>query len=284
MKSALSKVVMILSAATLLAWMLPVKNALANPSAASEPIAAAVSGEHCEYRGDIDGNIHIGMMLVFSKDSNTVSGSYFYVKHLTDIRIEGEIVDRSIVIREFDANNRQTGIFRGEFPTRDPRKNYGDSKLTRDVIVGAWSKPDGSASRPFYLNLSHIFYSQAQNRYCNAGFDDANVADAFMQKFRSAVLAGEKASVAGMISYPIKVRVEGEKDRVSIRNQKELLKRYDAIFGKKFMERIDAAVPFHMFSRSEGVMLGNGEVWIAPLEEKTGTAARFVPRVIAINN
>ena len=66
MKSALSKVALILFAAGLLTWVLPAKNAFANPTAASAPAGVADSREHCEYSGDIDGKLRIGMMLVFS--------------------------------------------------------------------------------------------------------------------------------------------------------------------------------------------------------------------------
>jgi hypothetical protein len=48
----------------------------------------------------------------------------------------------------------------------------------------------------------------------------------------------------------------------------------------KVLKRIRNAAPLHMFSRDQGVMLGDGEVWVTPVE----SGGNIVPIVTAINN
>jgi hypothetical protein len=82
------------------------------------------------------------------------------------------------------------------------------------------------------------------------------------QHFWESVKLGNKNEVASLIAYPITVKLlKGSK---RIRNAKEFLKYYDAIFTARFVQAISYATPRNMFARDQGIMLGNGEVWFGP--------------------
>ena len=237
----------------------------------------ADDGYH-EYVGTLEKDLVVGMTLQFGKDGKSLTGNYFYAEHCKEIKLEGEMDGRAVTMRELDDQGKTVATFKGEFPEKDPKGKYGDSKLEHEVLTGTWTKADGKDSRTFYFSLTHIFFSMP--RYSNAGFDKDEIADAFAQNFRSAVLRADRHTVASMIAYPIKVKVGN--DVQNLASKADMLKHYDAVFDAAFIQRIERTIPFHMFSRDMGVMLGNGEIWISPVEVKKN-GAPMLPRVIAIN-
>ena len=78
-------------------------------------------------------------------------------------------------------------------------------------------------------------------------------------RFWRAVKAGDRATVAGQLRYPAVVSVDGKPRR--LKNQKDMLAVYDAVFTPKFVAAILDSTPRHMFVRDEGAMLGSGWVW-----------------------
>jgi hypothetical protein len=233
-----------------------------------------------EYRGDINEKTPIGLTLRFNKDGSAATGTYFYAKYCEDIRIDAKIQGRSISIREFDKNGKQTGQFVGEFATVDPRNHHSSNgDLQTEVVIGEWSRPDGTKKQKFYLSAE--FYAKwvdPECRYRVAGFDDDTKVNAFVKRFRDAVLDADSKRVAEMIAYPVKVTIDGK--LISINDAKELEARFKSIFTEKYVEKIRNSPPCHLFSRDQGVMLGNGQVWVAPVKEN----GRTEPKVIAVNS
>lgn len=236
-----------------------------------------------EYVGTLGNDLRIGISLRFTEDRRKITGTYFYAKHGRDIRIEGEADGRTVKLREFDETGRQTASFNGQFPEQDPRGRYGGSKLDREVLTGIWSKLGDPTERPFEVSLSHICFAKPNEpRYAASGFTNDSAVEAFAQKFRAAVLKRDVDAVAGMLAYPIQINVGGRKQ---FANTSALKQSYDLIFDPGFVKRIEAAIPFHMFARDQGVMLGNGEAWITPYPLKSDPDGKpvLVPRISAIN-
>ncbi|MFM8469504.1 MAG: hypothetical protein ACKODH_05975 [Limisphaerales bacterium] len=224
------------------------------------------------------------MSLRFSEDRQKITGTYFYAKYGRDIRIEGEADGRSVRLREFDEAGTQTAAFTGRFLEQDPLGRYGKSKLDRELLAGAWSKLGEITERPFEVTLTHICFASPQEpRYAVSGFTNDAAVEAFAQKFRAAVLKREVDAVAGMLAYPIHINVAGGGKRFA--TTAAVKQSYDLIFDPEFVKRIEATIPFHMFARDQGVMLGNGEVWVTPYPLKAGSDGKpgSVPRVSAIN-
>jgi len=143
--------------------------------------------------------------------------------------------------------------------------------LRCDVIVGSWHKIDAAQKLPVYLSLEDGAAGSLGHLYAIAGAQDDSLIHRNALRFWQAVTMGDKATVASLVDYPVKVHVAGALR--TIRNRKELMSRYDAIFSPAYRKAISQAMPRNMFARDQGIMLGRGEVWFGA-----------DGRVIALNN
>ncbi|MFD1676800.1 LppP/LprE family lipoprotein [Alicyclobacillus fodiniaquatilis] len=86
---------------------------------------------------------------------------------------------------------------------------------------------------------------------------------AFVQGFnqlKTDVAQGNKAGVAAFGAYPMNVNTDGKKQ--SIANAQAFVQNYDAIMTRKVKSAITAQQINQLFVNDEGVMVGNGEVWL----------------------
>ena len=110
-----------------------------------------------------------------------------------------------------------------------------------------------------------------QHRYGAIGVADDEVVHRRSQAFWKAVKTGDRATVAGLVQYPIFVQVDGRRTRLA--DPAALLAVYDKVFTPAFRDAIARGLPRNMFVRGEGAMLGDGQVWF-------GASGK----VIALNN
>jgi hypothetical protein len=102
--------------------------------------------------------------------------------------------------------------------------------------------------------------STQTHNYSNAGVEMSDQAfDKKVGRFRDDVLNGRKSAVSAAIAYPARAYVS--KQKFSLRSSADLIRYYDKIFSRKMIQAIRAAKTHDLFSRDQGVMLGNGEVW-----------------------
>jgi hypothetical protein len=148
---------------------------------------------------------------------------------------------------------------------------FGGGRLEREVIVGDLETVTRAGTRTVYLAMSHGGFGRLENMYEAAGVRDDRLVDVRAKAFQAAVSIKDRALVAGMIRFPITVILGGRRTRIE--STTELLRVYEQVFTSTFTTRLVAAIPHHMFSRDQGVMLGNGEIWFDD-----------VGQVIAINN
>lgn len=229
---------------------------------ASGPLQAACNkvqpGWLWNYDGAINEKYRIRMTLVFG--AGEVTGVYFYASQLRDLRLAGRIEQGSrLLLDELDATGKVTGRIEAQFVTRDPKGRYGDSELACEVIVGTWSKPDGTGRMPVYLSMEGGTAGALSRRYAAIGVRDDEIVHRGAQKFWRAVRADDRATVAASIRYPIRVMLDGKP--VRLKGPEDLLSRYEAIFTPAYREAISKGLPRNMFVRDEGAMLGSGEAW-----------------------
>ncbi len=109
----------------------------------------AVVGETTYFKGSIGSALGLQMKLV--REGDKLAGTYFYQKVGTKIDIRGTIDSGgNVVLEEFDANSKQTGVFRGVW-------KIGDKGLLE--INGNWTRPDGSKSAVFSLQQEPIEFT-----------------------------------------------------------------------------------------------------------------------------
>lgn len=91
------------------------------------------------------------------------------------------------------------------------------------------------------------------------GAEVAQKSRAFLAELQAAVDKGDKAKVAGMISYPLLVIHSSSKTRV--RTEAQFLSRYDSIFDAHVRQAIAQQSAKCLFGNYQGTMIGDGEVW-----------------------
>ena len=93
------------------------------------------------FKGSIGSSLGLQMKLV--RDGDKLSGTYFYQRVGTKIDVRGTIdAGNNVVLDEYDAKGKQTGVFKGVWKTGDN---------AQIEIAGEWSKPNSSKGTPFSL-------------------------------------------------------------------------------------------------------------------------------------
>lgn len=97
--------------------------------------------------------------------------------------------------------------------------------------------------------------------------------------FKVALEEGKSDIVVSLVNYPLTVTIDGEE--ATYGSEQELLDAYDSVFTEAIIEAVSAQDYGTLFVNSEGVMIGNGEVWITGIcEDSACTSA--LPRVSVI--
>ncbi len=132
----------------------PAEQTPASPATASEQYqhpqgGAAPAGETKYFKGSIGSVLGLQMKLV--READKLTGTYFYQKVGTKIDVRGTVDSgNNVVLEEFDANGKQTGVFKGVW-------KIGDTGLVE--IAGNWTKPNSSKAAAFSLTQEPIEFT-----------------------------------------------------------------------------------------------------------------------------
>lgn len=123
------------------------------PTPAAEQSVAAggvtPASETKYFRGSIGSALGLQMKLI--REGEKVVGSYYYQKIGKKIDLRGTInTTNNITLEEFDANGKQTGVFKGLWTTDE------DGLID---IAGNWTKPDGGKQAAFSLHQEPIEFT-----------------------------------------------------------------------------------------------------------------------------
>jgi len=99
--------------------------------------------------------------------------------------------------------------------------------------------------------------------------------------FKVALEEGKSDIVVSLVNYPITVRTDGSEETYS--SEDELLAAYDDVFTDAIREAVANQDYGDLFVNSEGVMIGNGQVWITGIcDDSACTTA--LPRIMTIQS
>lgn len=90
-------------------------------------------------------------------------------------------------------------------------------------------------------------------------FGEHQVYKAFFFQLKNAVLKNQRKQVSELIAYPI--TIYGNEQRFVIKSKAEFLMLYDAIFSPNMLAVIEKQAFKDLFAKSQGIMMGQGEVW-----------------------
>ncbi len=102
----------------------------------------------------------------------------------------------------------------------------------------------------------------------------------FLHELQSAVGERARERVAAMVSYPLRTRIKSQSVRVH--TPAEFLAHYDELLTPKTRQVIALQSYGDLFANSQGVMIGQGEVWFGGLCKDHACSARSI-KIIAIN-
>ena len=107
------------------------------------------SAETKFFKGSIGNALGLQMKLV--REGENLSGSYSYQKVGTKINLRGTIdKDGNVTLEEFDANGKQTGVFKGAWK----QDENGAVEIT-----GNWNKPNSDKKSTFSLHQEPVEFS-----------------------------------------------------------------------------------------------------------------------------
>ena len=116
--------------------------------------------------------------------------------------------------------------------------------------------------------------SAGAQRFVALGMPDSQVLST-IQKLQRGVAQGDRAAVASLVRYPLRVN-HGPDQHTMITGRAELLRQYDAIFTPEIRRALAAEKLDDVLGSKEGVPLGRGLVWM------TSTCGTTRPRTCTI--
>lgn len=107
---------------------------------------------------------------------------------------------------------------------------------------------------------------QKPNRYEVAGITNPVAFEAFFGQLQEAVKKGDKNEVANHVKYPLRVNKEGASRFVH--GEKQFVTEYDLIMTEKVREALLHQNVTNTFVNDQGVMVGDGELWLGQFGNK----------------
>jgi hypothetical protein len=101
----------------------------------------------------------------------------------------------------------------------------------------------------------------AVNPYAAAGISNPAHVTQFLARLKEAVAADDHPTVAAMVNYPLTVYSSGGRP-FTYRDAAALSANYGRVFTPEVKAAVAAAKADDLFARDQGVMIGNGEIWM----------------------
>lgn len=118
------------------------------------------------------------------------------------------------------------------------------------LIAPVWT------SLPLPITHAH----EATNRYEVAGITNPQAFETFYGKLQKWVSKGNKEAIARHVQYPLRVNKDGQSRFVV--DEKQFVTEYDQIMTEKVRHALQQQDVKQTFVNYQGVMVGNGELWL----------------------
>jgi hypothetical protein len=199
------------------------------------------------------GQSRIGMTLVVNSAGIITGGHYFYAKYLKDIPLTAGTQGTGIIL--FEPEGGQFALrFKGNGNEAGKPLDFHNSV----GLEGRWMKHDGSY--PVVLQMQQSSEAAANARWYEGVTSASDAAfEARVQAFYKAVLAGDRATAAGYVDFPLRVNHNGKGRTVA--SAARLAAQWNQIFTPACIDAFRRAMPHDMFVRNGQAMLGDGVAW-----------------------
>lgn len=218
-----------------------------------------------DYWGDIEGK-EVKMSL-YRFNNQQVRGHYYFIGTDEKIYLAGRIDNGTIKLYAIK-NKKVIAVFNAKLTSNNTNKLEGRVSF------------DNKAAKKLKLNFISTITSNYKTRYYLQSVTTYET-ETFAKQLKNAILEKNKQWLSENISYPIMVSING-KSRTTIRNKKELLQNFDAIFHAAFIEKAEAFECIDIFCNYKGLMLGAGEIWMNCVSTVNNDKCQL--KITAINN
>lgn len=148
-----------------------------------------------------------------------------------------------------------------------------------DRLEVTWRKVPGDLKSVYKSVLLSVTSGTESKRYAHVLGSDAAV-EQFVSDVKKAVSKGDKIWLAANLFYPLKVRTS-EKLNLNLKNKNQFLLQYDKIFTADFKSALSKTFSHNHFNNYQGVMIGDGEIWIN--NALNATEAKPMFQIITLN-
>jgi hypothetical protein len=149
----------------------------------------------------------------------------------------------------------------------------------QDRLELNWRKIPSDKKSIYKAVLLSVTAGTADKRYSHIVGSDAAVEE-FVSDVKKAVAKGDKIWLANNLFYPLKVRIS-EKLALNLKSKNQFLLQFDKIFTADFKSAVSKTYSHNHFNNYQGVMIGNGEIWIN--NTLNASEAKPIFQIIAIN-
>jgi hypothetical protein len=149
----------------------------------------------------------------------------------------------------------------------------------QDRLEVSWQKMPKGVKSIFKSVLLSVTAGTESKRYSHIVGSDAAVEE-FVSDAKKAISKGDKIWLAANLFYPLKVRIS-EKSSVVLKNKNQFLLQYDKIFTTALKSKLNNTFSHNLFNNYQGVMIGDGEIWIN--NTLNASEAKPIFQIIAIN-
>jgi len=203
----------------------------------------------------------------YTLKSGKLIGSFCSITNEPKVLLSGNVIGNEIYLTA-SLNGKITDELSGKIFTDD-----------QDRLEVSWRKMPNGVKSIFKAVLSSVTAGTEGKRYSHIVGSDAAVEE-FVSDAKKAISKGDKIWLAANLFYPIKVRIS-EKSSVVLKNKNQFLLQYDKIFTTAFKSKLNNTFSHNLFNNYQGVMIGNGEIWIN--NTLNASEAKPIFQIIAIN-
>lgn len=144
------------------------------------------------------------------------------------------------------------------------------SLLLALTAAGIVNFPGGTAAVTASHGLQHVVIKNARgtvtsDSYCDASTGTYAQIVAFGSAMKAAVRRGDKAAVARLMQYPLRVNAErsAKVTTRTIASSSEFVRAYNGVFTRPIVTKIAEMQPHDVFCRNGMAMFAAGTLWVA---------------------
>jgi hypothetical protein len=194
-------------------------------------------------------------------------GSYCSIANEPKVLLSGNVRGNEIYLTA-SLNGKITDELIGKIFTDD-----------QDRLELNWRKIPSDKKSIYKAVLLSVTAGTADKRYSHIVGSDAAVEE-FVSDVKKAVAKGDKIWLANNLFYPLKVRIS-EKLALNLKSKNQFLLQFDKIFTADFKSAVSKTYSHNHFNNYQGIMIGDGEIWIN--NALNATEAKPMFQIIAIN-